>query len=149
MFWPGLMNADALGQWYEMLNWDWLDQQPTFHTFCNWLATRLWYSAGAVALLQIVALDAIAGWALVRMHAMGLPGWLAALVCLANAPGPSERGLGHHREQGTHRSRPSLLVLTMLVLETVHSRERVVTTPVQGLGGTRLDGNPGIGSTAL
>ncbi len=55
-FWPGLMNADSVYQWEQMLSGRYNDIHPAAHTLTIWLVTRVWLSPAAYALAQIGAL---------------------------------------------------------------------------------------------
>jgi hypothetical protein len=55
-FWPGMMSADSLYQWGQMLSGQYNDIHPAAHTLTIWLVTRVWLSPAAYALAQIGAL---------------------------------------------------------------------------------------------
>ena len=55
-FWPGMMSADSLYQWEQMLSGRYNDMHPAAHTLTIWLVTRVWLSPAAYALAQIGAL---------------------------------------------------------------------------------------------
>lgn len=55
-FWPGMMSADSLYQWGQMLSGRYNDVHPAAHTLTIWLVTRVWLSPAAYALAQIGAL---------------------------------------------------------------------------------------------
>jgi hypothetical protein len=55
-FWPGMMSADSLYQWGQMLSGQYSDIHPAAHTLTIWLVTRVWLSPAAYALAQIGAL---------------------------------------------------------------------------------------------
>ncbi len=90
-FWPALMSTDSLGQWAQMVSGQYSDAHPAFHTLTNWLLTRLWFSPGAVAVAQILALSVVAGLGIALMRQGGAPAWLtwvvAALAALSPANG--------------------------------------------------------------
>ena len=55
-FWPGIMSADSVDQWGQMLSGQYSDIHPAAHTLTIWLVTRVWLSPAAYALAQIGAL---------------------------------------------------------------------------------------------
>src|SRR5262249_58527353 len=57
-FWPGLMSADSLDQWRQILTREFNDWHPAFHTLTHWLITRPWGSPAADAGRQVVVLGA-------------------------------------------------------------------------------------------
>jgi hypothetical protein len=72
-FWPGMMSADSLDQWGQVLSGVFNDHHPAFHTFTIWLLTRIALSPAVVALAQIVALSLVAGGILAYLESMGVP----------------------------------------------------------------------------
>ncbi len=93
VFWPGLMTWDSFDQWSQMTTGRYDAAHPVLHTWTNWLLTRLWLSPAAVAIGQIVALGAVAGWGLALMRRRGMPRWLAVATCLGFALMPCNGAL--------------------------------------------------------
>ena len=82
-FWPGMMSADSLDQWRQVLSGSFNDHHPAFHTFTIWLLTRLSLTPAIVALAQIVALALVVGAILAFIESLGVASiwvWTACLV---------------------------------------------------------------------
>jgi hypothetical protein len=88
-FWPALMSTDSLGQWAQMLAGQYDDAHPAFHTLTNWLLTRLWFSPGAPAAVQIVALSIVAGIGIDLMRRQSAPAWLSWIILAVIALSPA------------------------------------------------------------
>jgi hypothetical protein len=88
-FWPALMSTDSLGQWAQMISGQYSDAHPAFHTLTNWLLTRLWFSPGAIAAAQILALSVVAGLGIALMRQEGAPAWLTWMVVTGVALSPA------------------------------------------------------------
>lgn len=87
-FWPGLMSPDSLEQWAQVLSGEYQDHHPAFHTMNMRLATRLANSPATIAVLQILALSLVTGWAIAHMRRLGAPKWVAMLSTLLMALSP-------------------------------------------------------------
>lgn len=72
-FWPGLMSADSLVQWQQVLSGRFDDWHPAFHTMTIWAVTRAWFSPAAVAVVQILAMSAVAGRGFALARRAGMP----------------------------------------------------------------------------
>jgi hypothetical protein len=81
-FWPGLMSSDSVEQWSQIVRGEYNDISPAIHTLTMWLITRLWFSPGAVALVQILALAAVIGWGLALLKSYGVPAWATWAACV-------------------------------------------------------------------
>ena len=82
-FWPGMMSADSLAQWGQVLSGSFNDHHPAFHTFTIWLLTRLSQTPAIVALAQIIALALVVGAILAFIELLGVASvwvWAACLV---------------------------------------------------------------------
>lgn len=87
-FWPGLMSADSLSQWGQMLSGQVNDHHPAFHTCTIWLVTRIALTPAAVALTQIIALALVVGMILAWIESLGVASfWIwAASIFFALSP---------------------------------------------------------------
>ena len=74
-FWPGLMSADSIFQWSQILNGRFYNSFPAFHTLTYWLITRIWLSPAALALAQILAMAFFFALTMKEMAAWGVPLW--------------------------------------------------------------------------
>lgn len=74
-FWPGLMSADSMFQWSQILNGRFFNSFPAFHTLTYWLITRIWLSPAALAIAQILALALFFALAMKELAAWGVPLW--------------------------------------------------------------------------
>ena len=79
--WPGMMSSDSIDQWGQMLNGQYNDVHPAFHTLTNWLITRIWISPAIIAIVQIIALAFVAGWGLTTIRKIGAPLWAVMTAC--------------------------------------------------------------------
>ena len=80
VFWPGIMTADSIDQWGQMIAGRFSDWHPAFHTFVIWLTTRIWFSPAALAILQICALSLAIAWSLSVLRRIGLPSTAAWVI---------------------------------------------------------------------
>lgn len=119
-FWPGLMSADSLDQWRQILTREFNDWHPAFHTLTNWLITRAWESPAAVAGVQIVVLGALVGLGIVRMRRLGAGASVAATVSLLAALSPANATMAITLWKDVAYSL-ALFGLTLLVLDVVSS----------------------------
>ena len=87
-FWPGMMSADSMDQWGQMLTGQYVDHHPAFHTFTIWLLTRIYPSPAVVALAQIIALGLVAGAILAYFEKLGVRRWMLWLAVLLFAVTP-------------------------------------------------------------
>lgn len=71
-YWPGMMSADSLDQWGQVLSGHFVDHHPAFHTFIIWLLTRIYLSPAVVAIAQIIALALVAGAILAYFDSLGV-----------------------------------------------------------------------------
>ncbi|GIV64147.1 MAG: hypothetical protein KatS3mg045_1486 [Bellilinea sp.] len=87
-FYPGIMTSDSMDQWNQMLTGIYNDHHPAFHTFTNWLVTRIALTPTSVAIAQILFLGMIAAQWLAFLEKIGLSKWLvfAGLVLFSLSP---------------------------------------------------------------
>ncbi|NNL12290.1 MAG: hypothetical protein HKO82_01215 [Acidimicrobiia bacterium] len=90
---PGFLSPDSVDQLDQVATGDFINGHPAFHTITMWLITRVWDHAGAVSLVQVVALALVLGLVVRRLVEIGVPLWLgvgtAWLVGLLPAVGPT------------------------------------------------------------
>lgn len=82
-YWPGMMSADSLDQWQQMLTGQYFDHHPVFHTLTIWLVTRVYLSPASVAVAQILFLSLTAGIILAKLETLGVPPtalWLVSFL---------------------------------------------------------------------
>lgn len=70
-FYPGVMTADSMNQWSQMITGDYWDSNPVVHTMFNFIITRIWNSPAAIALVQILILSLIWGYCMYRFETFG------------------------------------------------------------------------------
>ena len=63
-FFPGLMSGDSIDQWRQIQTLELSDAHPAFHTFVNWMLTRVWNSPAIISLTQIIIFSTLLGMAL-------------------------------------------------------------------------------------
>ncbi|MGA2619718.1 MAG: hypothetical protein ABSF26_19070 [Thermoguttaceae bacterium] len=116
--WPALMSPDSFDQWRQVVENNYVDRHPVFHTFHIWLITRVWDSPAAVAAVQICAASALVGWGLAIMRRLGMPrglAWATSILCaVAPALGGMVVTLWKDIAYGL-----AVLALTLLVLQMV------------------------------
>lgn len=71
-YYPGMMSADSLVQWEQVLSGSFNDHHPAVHTFLIWLLTRIALTPAVVATAQIAALALVAGGWFALMEGMGV-----------------------------------------------------------------------------
>jgi len=53
-YFPGIMPNDSISQWKQVTRFSFGDWHPVFHTFLEWLITRIWLSPAMIAIVQIL-----------------------------------------------------------------------------------------------
>lgn len=71
-YWPGLMSSDFFDQWSQVLNFQFYNAHPAFHTISLWIISRLLFSPGTVALFQIFSLSLVMGYIFKRLYELGI-----------------------------------------------------------------------------
>lgn len=72
-YWPGQASPDTIGQWDQIINGQFNDWHPAFHTMVMWLITRLWLSPAAIIIAQILFAAIVVGWTLSIIEKKGVP----------------------------------------------------------------------------
>lgn len=75
-FYPGMMSADSMDQWNQILTGQYVNHHPVFHTLFLWLLTRIYFSPVSIALAQIILLAAIAGIWFATFEILGVRKWI-------------------------------------------------------------------------
>ena len=88
-FFPGVMTADSLNQWKQIVSGVLSDANPVIHTLLIFLITRIWYSPAAVAIFQIIILSLIWGYCMYRFDVMGVNSKILYLITLIFALNPA------------------------------------------------------------
>lgn len=81
-FFPGMMSADSMAQWEQVLSGRFVDHHPAFHTFLLWLVTRIYLSPAVIAIAQIISLAFVAGLWFAFFERMGVRRWIIWLLAL-------------------------------------------------------------------
>lgn len=81
-FFPGMMSADSMVQWEQVLTGIFVDHHPAFHTFLIWLLTRIYLSPAVIAIAQIIALAFIAGLWFAFFESLGIRHWVIWLLTI-------------------------------------------------------------------
>lgn len=71
-FYPGLMSMDATRQWGQIVRFSFGDWHPVFHTFMEYLITRVWFSPAAIAVVQAGMFSFAIAAAMHQFDKMGL-----------------------------------------------------------------------------
>lgn len=87
-FYPGMMSADSMVQWEQVLSGQYNDHHPVFHTLLIWLVTRIYLSPVSVAVAQIVAMSLVAGAWLGFFEQLKIRSWLIWLTAIVFAAIP-------------------------------------------------------------
>lgn len=75
-FYPGMMSADSMDQWGQMLTGQYIDHHPVFHTLLIWLLTRIYLSPTIIAIAQIIAMALVAGAWLGFFESLSVNHWI-------------------------------------------------------------------------
>lgn len=129
-FWPGMMSADSLNQWGQVLSGQYNDHHPAFHTFTIWLLTRIALTPAVVALAQIVALALVTGLLLAFIESLGVPSFLIWIASLLFALSPVNATMVNTLWKDIPYS-TAMLAVTYLILRLVASKGKWV----EGKGG--------------
>jgi hypothetical protein len=87
-FLPGLISADSVNQWGQIVSGRYDDWHPVSHTWVLWLLSRPGHSLGAVSFVQVILAALLFGLVLAAVRRLGTPGWLvwAVMAWLALSP---------------------------------------------------------------
>jgi len=81
-FFPGMMSADSMAQWEQVISGRFVDHHPAFHTFLLWLLTRIYLSPAVIAIAQIISLAFVAGLWFAFFERLGVRRWIIWLLAL-------------------------------------------------------------------
>ncbi|MBN2678476.1 MAG: hypothetical protein JXR32_10500 [Anaerolineaceae bacterium] len=87
-FFPGMMSADSMVQWGQILTGQFNDHHPIFHTLLLWLLTRITLSPAVIAVAQIIALSLVAGAWLAFFEKVGIKKWVIWIAAFLFAVSP-------------------------------------------------------------
>ncbi len=79
-FFPGVISADSLHQWGEILSGRYDDWHPVLHTWLLWLLTRPGHSFGTVSVVQVVLTATLYGHIFAAARRLKTPGWLVSAM---------------------------------------------------------------------
>ena len=122
-FYPGMMSADSMDQWGQMLTGVYNDHHPAFHTFLIWLVTRISLTPVSVAIAQIVALALVTGSWLAFLAQIRLPLWLIWLTAGVFAISPVNGTMVNTLWKDIPYS-TAVLGLTLILAKIVYSKGR-------------------------
>ncbi len=71
-YYPGIMPNDAIKQWRQLSTFTFTDWHPVFHTFFEWVVTRIWLSPAAIAVTQIGMFSFAFASAMYQFDKMGI-----------------------------------------------------------------------------
>lgn len=80
---PGMMSADSLVQWEQVLTGNYNDHHPVFHTLTIWLVTRIALTPTSVAIAQILFLGFVTAQWLAFFENIRVPQsviWISAVL---------------------------------------------------------------------
>jgi hypothetical protein len=120
IFWPALMSFDSLSQWRQILNGQFIDSNPAFHTLTEWLLTRIWLSPTIVAIAQIISLSIITGYGIRVLRKARVPLWACWATSILMAISPVNSFLTNILWKDILYSH-FILLLTIFLLEIVIS----------------------------
>ncbi len=87
-FFPGMMSADSMDQWGQVLSSHFVDHHPAFHTFLLWLLVHIYPSPAVIAIAQIIALAIVAGLWFAFFERLGISRWAIWPIALIFATVP-------------------------------------------------------------
>jgi hypothetical protein len=131
-FYPGMMSADSLVQWEQVLTGVYNDHHPAFHTFLIWLVTRISLTPVSVAVAQILALALVTGEWLAFFRQLGLPSWLIGLTVLGFSLSPVNGTMVNTLWKDIPYS-IAVLGLTLIVAKTVFTKGKWLDSTFSGI----------------
>jgi len=75
-FFPGMMSADSMVQWDQIITGQYENHHPVFHTLLLWVFTRIYFSPVAIAIAQIVLMAFTAGVWFAFFQELGIKKWV-------------------------------------------------------------------------
>ncbi len=131
-FYPGMMSADSMVQWEQVLAGVYNDHHPAFHTFLIWMVTRISLTPVSVAVAQILALALVAGGWLAFFRQLGLPQWVIGLTTLWFALSPVNGTMVNTLWKDIPYS-IAILGLTLIIAKTVFTKGKWLDSPFSGI----------------
>lgn len=132
-YWPGLLSSDSVDQWEQVLNRDFFDEHPAFHTMSIWLVTRIAISTATAIAAQVIVSSLATGWSIAQLRQLGAPRWLAWLTTLAMATSPVNAPMVCTLWKDIPFS-VAMLVFTVLILRVVASQGKWLDRVVNCVG---------------
>jgi hypothetical protein len=126
-FYPGMMSADSMNQWGQVLTGKFIDHHPAIHTFLIWLLTRLWFSPTIVAIAQILSLALVSGLWFATFEKLGIRRWVIWLGALIFAIIPVNGTMVNTLWKDIPYS-TAVLGLTLVIILIVETRGTWITS---------------------
>jgi len=124
-YYPGMMSADSMNQWGQILSGNYVDHHPVFHTLSIWLLTRVYFSPIVIAIAQILALALVAGACFSFLETQGVSRFLLGIACMIFAIIPVNGTMVNTLWKDIPYS-ISVLGLTLLIAKIVFSNGKWV-----------------------
>lgn len=71
-FFPGVMTADSMSQWKQIVTHNFDDWHPFAHTFFNMIMLKIWHSPASIALGQILILSFVFAYGMYSLERVGV-----------------------------------------------------------------------------
>jgi hypothetical protein len=120
-FFPGMMSADSMVQWGQVLTGIFVDHHPAFHTFLIWLLTRIYPSPAIIAIAQIIALAFVAGLWFALFESLDIRRWVIWLIAFIFAIIPVNGTMVNTLWKDIPYS-IAVLGLTLIILRIVYTK---------------------------
>ncbi|SUY46172.1 Uncharacterised protein [Clostridium putrefaciens] len=87
-FYPGVMTADSMNQWWQISEGVYYDSNPVVHTLFTYLITKVWYSPAAVVIVQVLIMSIMIGYCMYNFERLGVDKKILYLITLVMALNP-------------------------------------------------------------
>ncbi len=126
VYFPGMMSADSMDQWNQILTGQFVDHHPAFHTFLEWLVTRIYLSPVSIAVAQIIALAFVAGLWFAFLESLGTRRWIIWSIALIFAITPVNGTMVNTLWKDVPFS-TAVLALTLILVRIAVSKGKWIT----------------------
>jgi hypothetical protein len=72
VFFPGIVSADSLDQWNQIVTLNFRDNHPIYHTLFYWWITRIYLSPATISLVQVLAFATIGTYTVAEFKRWGM-----------------------------------------------------------------------------
>ncbi len=120
-YFPGILPNDSISQWKQITRFSFGDWHPVFHTFFEWVVTRVWLSPAMIAIVQILMFSFAYASGIYQFDKMGINRKLLIALTLIFAFNPVNGAFSITILKDTPFI-SSVVFLTVLLIKVYHTQ---------------------------